>query len=79
MQGVSSSITCAHVPGRTYDSIWIRDMFAEGRAAGDTFQFYVARMRNPVSLEPVRLELMTFAEINEVNSDGSFFYSGRID
>ena len=61
-------MTCSHYSTETFDYITIVDMFSQsnGREAGDTFRFYITRLRNPISSTPVDIEVKTFTSVLEV-------------
>ena len=73
-------MTCSHYSTETFDYITITDMFSQsnGREAGDTFRFYITRLRNPISETPVDIEVKTFTSVLEVQGGQSFF-AGEID
>lgn len=50
-----------------------------GRDAGDTFSFYVAGLRNPISQSPVNVRVLTFSSVLEVVDDGEHIFRGEID
>jgi len=54
-------------------------MFDEEREAGDTFQFYVSRLRNSISQSPVKFEIVSFVGIEEFSPSGEPIFSGIID
>lgn len=71
---------CTHWedPSKTYDYITITDMFAQGKEAGKTFEFYISRLRNSISQSPVPFEVVTF-EAAELTPDGESTFTGLID
>ena len=55
-------------------------MFDEDREAGDTFQFYVSRLRNAISQSPVAFEILTFESVNDiVGTSKKYIFNGEID
>ena len=55
-------------------------MFGEqGREAGDTFQFYVSRLRNSLSMSAVPFEIITFDSVQRVTDEGESILGGKID
>ena len=76
--GVSEDLTCSIIYSALFDYITIKDAFPDGRDAGDTFSFYVSKLRNPVSKSPYPLKLLTFSEII-FESDESVTFMGEID
>ena len=46
--------------------ITLTGLFKETREAGDTFEFFVSRLRNPISQTAVPFEVITFESIQEV-------------
>lgn len=46
--------------------ITLTGLFEETREAGDTFEFFVSRLRNPISQTAVPFEVITFESIQEV-------------
>lgn len=65
------NMKCTHWEdsSKTYDYITITDMFSDGKEAGKTFEFYISRLRNSISMSPVAIEIVTF-ESSELTPDG---------
>ena len=74
-------MNCSHFATNTYDYITITDMFveADGRNAGNPFQFYVSRMRNAITMSPESFLIKTFDSVLEVTPDGQSILDGIID
>ena len=76
--GVSEDLTCSVIRSSPYDYITVKDAFPDGRGAGDTFAFYVSKLRNPVSMSPAPISLLTFSGI-AFEDDNEIFFTGEID
>ena len=78
--GVDVAMKCTHWEdaSKTYDYITITDMFAQGKEAGKTFEFYISRLRNSISQSPVAFEVVTF-EAAQLTPDGESTFTGLID
>lgn len=63
----------------TYDYITITDMFTIDKDAGETFEFYISHLRNPISQSPIPFEVLTFESVSELTPDGQSIFGGEID
>ena len=79
-RGVATTMSCTQWEdsSKTYDYITITDMFTEAREAGKTFEFYVSRLRNAISMTVVQIEVTTFESV-QFTPDGEAIFSGVID
>ena len=62
-----------------FEYITLTKLFSEEREAGDTFQFYVARLRNPISQTAVAFRVTTFESYAELKVGERPVLSGEID
>jgi len=73
-------VQCTHYATGDTDFITLTDMFGnQGREAGDTFQFYVSRLRNSLSMSAVPFEIVTFESVLRVTDEGESILGGKID
>ena len=68
-KGVASTVKCSVYSTKTYDYITITDMFTFDKDAGELFEFYITRLRNPISQSPVAFEISTFESVSEITPD----------
>mmetsp|Transcript_8897 Transcript_8897/g.10927 ORF Transcript_8897/g.10927 Transcript_8897/m.10927 type:complete len:81 (+) Transcript_8897:212-454(+) len=70
---------CNYYASGAFEYITLTGLFEETREAGDTFQFYVSRLRNPISQAAVPFEVITFESIQEVTPGREPQLNGLID
>lgn len=70
-------ISCIATITPLYDTLVVKDMFPDGRLAGDTFVFIVNQARNPLSMSPVEFTVTTFSSI--LSESPSVSFRGVID
>jgi len=74
---VADSLECFSTISSQEDVIFLRNAFPEGRNAGDTFSFYVNRLRNPLSMSSVAITIQTGISVN--NEIAFLAFDGEID
>ncbi len=55
-------------------------MFTVTKDAGEPFEFYITRLRNPIAQSPVAFEITTFEAVAEITpDDNQYLFTGVID
>ena len=73
-----STINCSLFVTPTQDTLYVTNMFPNGRLAGDNFSFIVNNILNPISMFAVQLTVTTYSTIT-YNTTMPFQFRGVID
>ena len=72
-------MVCHYYSTPDEEYITLTGLFTQPREAGDTFQFYISRLRNPISQSAVPFKVTTFASVEELEAGRKPDLSGEID